>query len=491
MSAEVFSETVSRPTDDEIEGYKKTKSTFSDYVRFEDVDSISRSESRQRFVDGIDYVPQYNYPKLRFFKDDQLTIDKKGTVQQAIMELEVARKAAEMVGDEARAAELELHASFHDVRLKKIMLVEAAQHLHDAGTSSVQEVARATFMKMNQEVYGEMHADWYLSMIGQEQAKLDEFVPRDENAAHISEQLKITYEKMGSFETTSEQLLTAEELEHLQRVVLERYGAILSAIPDTEDDIYYDAQECAQIINDTLLVGGLADKGWKCQVDSAKSNPATNGAKKLISLPTSTRRNASELRRLVVHEQEVHARRAQNGKDADSSLLASGTADYADVEEGLGVMLECAVEGNLSNPSFKRARERYITAGLALGIDGGEPRDARGVYEVLWRMIAVESSTDGTIPEDLVQEAQSRAFAHVENAFRGTGFWMRGAIYTKLKVYYEGLVANASYIRENIGDLNAALDVAMVGKINHTDAREVELTKQLIKPSVNNETSTI
>jgi hypothetical protein len=263
-----------------------------------------------------------------------------------------------------------------------------------------------------------------------------------------------------------------ETLLKLHEVVIKKYENILAVIPDTEDDVFYDAEQCAAIMNDTLNVSGLAEKGWEAVVDADKSNPATNSVKKRIFLPSSTRRNAKQLRRLTVHEQEDHARRGQNGTDVDFEPLKKGTADYADVEEGLGVLLECAIDGTLDNPAFDRARDRYITAGLALGADG-KPRDARQVYEILWRTLAVRNAEEGRISESVITDARSMAYGHVENAFRGTGFWMQGVVYSKLKVYYEGLKKNADYITENADNIEQAIDNAMIGKYNHTDPAEL------------------
>lgn len=466
--------------DDEIEQHKNVNSAFTDFTRFEDPEEIRRQTSKSRFIDGSDYVPLYQYPKLRFFKDEASTVSKKTDVYNAVLEIEYARKSAELIGDEKKAAELMLYRGFHDLRLKKIMLVEAAQHLHDAGSSSAQEIARETFMQMNEEVYGEIDAELFRSILSGERAKVDGFIPTNDLADVISGELRAVLEKIGEPGANEPELLTTEELQVLQKVVLERYQPILSVIPDSDDSIYYDAQQCAEIINDTLMAGGLANDGWECVVNPLKSNPTTNGTSKKIFLPSSTRRNASELRRLVVHEQEVHARRSQNGDNSGSKVISGGSADYAAAEEGLGVMLECAVEGNLSNPSFKRARERYLTAGLALGLDGGGARDAREVYEIVWRMVAIDGAKDGAISEDQVDKAKDKAYSYIENAYRGTGFWMKGIIYTKLKVYYEGFVQNARYVRENIGDLNKALDTATVGKINHVNINEAHLVNKII-----------
>ncbi len=471
--------------EDTVSAHKQLRGDFTDYPRFEDSNVENRLEARKKFLDNDGYVPKYVYPKLRLFKDDAEVVTKKTDIYQAVLDLEQARRAALIVQDEARAAELSLYRDFHDYRLKKVFLVEAAQHLHAATSSSALETAREGFLQLNEEVYGEVDAKLYQSMLQGEKTKLDHFQPRNPLAERVYTELGIFFDKLAVGPEEQKPLLEKEEIQAVQELIATRYADVIGAVPETDDTVYYDAEESAAIINLALEAGGLAEHGWICVVDKAKSNPTTNGQAKKISLPSTTRRNARELTRLILHEQEVHARRSQNGKETGISLLGSGTANYADVEEGLGVLLECAYEGNFSNPSFNRAKERYLTAGLAQGLDAGGPRDAREVYEVLWRMIAVGGSSSGELSDAAIDAAKNKAYAHIENAFRGTGFWMKGVIYTKLKVYYEGLSKNADFVRANIDRLDEAFDLAMIGKFNHTDPSEVGLIKTLATPEKN------
>lgn len=468
-----------------LDDYIGVNSTFTDYTRFDDISVDARNREKRAFMDNVEYVPHYSYPKLRFLTDESSITTKKTETYNAVLELEVARNAAQLVGDDTRAAELMLYRSFHDIRLKKVMLVEAAHRLHYSGDSQNQEVARSDFMRMNEEVYGEMDQDLFDSALGDMRKKFDAFVPKGKVAEDVRSSLFALFAESGEFAEHSSEVLSSPEMQTLHSIVLDRYSTILSVVPDTDKSVTYDAEQCAAIMNSALLAGGLADKGWRCEVNPERTNPSTNGAKKIIYLPSNTRRTADELRRLIVHEQEVHARRAYNGAETGEKLVEKGTAEYTDVEEGLGVLLECAVAGSLDNPSFKRARDRYIVAGLALGMDNTHPRDAREVYEIVWRMMAIEASTDGQISDELISQAKDATYKHVENAYRGTGFWMKGVIYTKLKVYYEGLMKNIRYVKDNMSQLSVAIDAAMVGKIDHTNVEEVQLVHAILEKRAN------
>jgi len=460
-----------------IQNYKNTQSDFVDYVRFEG-DASFRKAQKAAFIADEQYTPDYDYKKLNFLADDDVLTAKKTAIYEAVLELDAAKEAPG-----ADVAELELYRQFHELRLKRIMLVEAARNLHSTGTSSEMEIAREAFMQMNEETYGEIDTPVFKGMLSTEIDRLDSFAPTNDLAKNIKSELAGLLSHSETDGEVEKDLLSPEELEKIREVIFERYSDILAAIPETDDSVYYDVTECVDIMNHALEVAGLASEGWLVMENPAKSNPSTLTEEKKINLPSNTRRNASELRRLTLHEVEVHARRGQNGVDSGRNILTFGTADYADVEEGLGVMLECAIEGSFDSTPFHRARDRYLTAGLALGVDSGRPRDAHQTFNVLWRTMAVRNAKDGEITEEAITKAKNQAYVHVENAFRGTPFWRQGVIYTKLKVYYEGLQKNAEFFRDNIDNLDGALDKASIGKYNHTDPEEYDLIVSSVNAS--------
>lgn len=458
-------------TDQELLAYKNTKSEFVDYTHFES-DAALRSTERDAFINNLEYTPNYDYPKLDFLIDKGSLSEKKKAIYEAVMELEAAKNYPD-----ANTAELELFASFHETRLKKIMLVESARNLRNPISMSTQEVNRQSFAELNEALFGEFNDSFYMGMIVTEKKRLAAFMPKSEAAIDIKSKLESSFEKMNIGEEQEKVLLDEVAMQKLHNFVIERYADVLSVVPNTSDDVYYDVTQCVEIMNKALEVGGLTQNGWTVVENPAKSNPSTG--KSTINLPSNTRRTASELRQLIVHEQEVHARRAQNGQDSGLKLIKKGTANNADIEEGLATLLSCAVAGSFDSLPFDRARNRYITAGLALGADG-RPRDAREVYETLWRIIAIQEANDGDISADAIKKAKDKAYTHIENAYRGTQFWMKGVIYTKLKVYYEGLVKNAEYFKSNIDTLDTTFDDIFIGKYNHTDPREKDLVLSAI-----------
>lgn len=457
----------------EISEYMSTKSCFVDYTNFE-IDPIERAVERDAFINNREYTPNYDYPKLDFLIDNGDVTEKKRDVLEAVLELESAKS-----NPDANSAELELYAGFHESKLKKILLVEAARNLKNPISMSDPEVNRRSFAELNESLYGKFDSNLYLEMINTEIDKVRNFTPKTELALDIKTKLGLMLDSFDGATEKERPLISSETMQKMHEFVMQKYADVLSVVPDTDGSIKYDANQCASVLNDALTVCGLADKGWSAAIDAKKTNPSTNSTKKLVSLPTNTIRTAAELRRLIVHEIEVHARRAQNGAEVELKPIQSGTANYLEAEEGLGVILECAVDGNLNNPSFDRARNRYIVAGLAIGADG-KPRDAREVYEFAWRMISIQNSDDGEISDDDIKSAKDKAYTHVENAYRGTQFWMKGVIYTKLKVYYEGLVKNARYFEENIDNIDKDFDSLFIGKYDHTNKIEKDLIVKAI-----------
>jgi hypothetical protein len=459
----------------EFEGYKTVDSNFADFVYFE-ADNKERIVQKKAFLDDAIFVPNYSYPKLADLRFNEELKEKKRTVYQAVLKLEAVKSE-----DDTDKLELEIYADYLDLRLKRIMLVESARDLSQVHTSGEWEVAKNSFIELNNMVYGEFDVPTYQSMIAGEYDMVNAFLPTSDLGVKTKNELVGFLKKISPESKPEQPLLSDIEIDKIRSVIIDRYKDILDVIPKTDETIYYNAEECAAIINDTLTAGGLNELGWISEANPQKVAPVTSLVKRRIFLPSDTRRNADELRRLVIHEQEVHARRGENGRQSGFKPLLMGTANFLDVEEGLGVLLECVVAESWDNASFRRARDRYIAVGLALS--AGEDNTARNachVHDVLWRMFAVRNSQNGNMSDEIIDRSKKDAYTYVENIFRGTEFWMGGVIYTKAKVYYEGLEKNARFFHDNINNIDSALDTALIGKYNHTDSTEREIINEIL-----------
>lgn len=444
------------------------QSSFVDYTHFEL--SAEQMRSSADFMAGGIEVPQYEYRHLRMLYQGQTLDEKKLYLRRAIAALRDATAAGGVA---------DMYLKSYQAQLNRILMVEAAHAVLYAADDHIRHKATQRFWRLNRRIYGAYDDRIFAGMMRTESDRLAAFQPESHAAKAVARYLRNFFAAQDLGHAVEPVVFPEKLLGRLQEYVLTTYEDVLDTIPITADDVYYDAEACRKVMQRSLEAAELADLGWRCEILPGKACPSTDSCARRIYLPPETYRNARELCRLMLHEQEVHARRAENGRATQVAVLRTGTATTADAEEGLGVLLECAVMGNANNASFHRARDRYITAGLALGADG-HPRNARQTFDILWRLIAVRESERGAVTPAEVDVAKRIAYTHVHNAFRGTNFATAGVIYAKLKIYYEGIRKNAQYFASRSDDLESAFEEVMLGKYNHTNVRERAAVKRLL-----------
>ena len=451
---------------------------FTDYTKFQSRSPIRNAEKANFFANQIT-IENPDYPELdRLYdeKDDRTLTNVKHSAQKEIAKLQQESQKpglnSEIYG---------LYADRIEGSLTKIYLVEAAEYLRKDNNEST----RRAFTVLNERLHGPMDPECFYGLVHEFSSTLDDFVPKNETAKQFKSDLQ-SLDFFKKEQPKGETFKDSEIISKLGEVARQRFGPMLDVVPDTDDSVRYDAAQSQAILQDALIAGGYPN--WQMEINEKFIVPDISSIEsRTFRIPPSLNRTAAELRRLIVHEVGTHIARAENGNKIEY-LYARGTADYLPCEEGLGVILECAIEGNFDNPSYRRATDRYLTAGLALGTDGEGPRDAHETFEILRRMLAIREAENGEITPEILSKTRDQAYGHIENAFRGTNFYMKGIIYSKLKVYYDGLVDNIKYFKYNVDNLEEALDMAMLGKYNHTNIDNVK-TISLIAERKLNETS--
>ena len=442
------------------ERFLQLRSDFTDFEHFQG-DPTQRAEEKERFLNNETYVPEYAYPRLANFRFDSDIAQLKSDLLEASFGLK----------DTIRSSEVSLQIGYIHSELARIALTEAAHYMQTGDYETTSDA----FNRRNVEAYGEFDTDLSLSMIHTEYIRTFDLIPASEYEDKIRNELLGLIDITEPGGITEPEILSESEIKALQRFVLEKYKNSFGIVPDTDNSVTYNAGQCRDILEKVLAEDGLAAKGWTIVINEASIIAATYPKQKIIYIPATIAYTADEIRRILIgHEIKAHAWRYENALLTGNQILEEGTSTSADIEEGLGILIECAIAGSLDNPSLDRARDRYITAGLALGVDGVK-RDAREVYEVLWRMFVIREALKN--PTTTIDEfaAKQVAYTHIENAFRGTSFARKGVIYTKLKIYYEGLVKNADFFREYGDDIQEAFDIAFLGRYDHTDPIEREL----------------
>ncbi len=455
----------------------------NDYAWLEG-DVAYRKEQKQAFVGEELYAPLFDYRKMldRTVGDTvaQDPLENDGLIgssnsdvaylQRCITQIELHR--AEL-GDTA-----EMYIEKHNRSILQEYLIQAAAMFHTCGNAEAKSVWKNAFMQLGVELYGEYDAATLQAMLQHIHIKSKTSDVPDDVLGTVLPLLNANTET----DPSAINIIDEQLLQVYLPIIEAEYAHIFAAVPDTDNHIYYNASQTAELINNTLKAGGLYEAGWRAEVHPSRSGVATNSSTKRIYIPNDLSRNAHEIKKLVLHEQEVHARRAFNGAKAGYSFLEYGTANYADAEEGLGIILECIFDGTTDgNVAVQRAFDRYLHVGLALGADtGGKPRDARQTYEAAWRLMAI-SNSNSAVTDATIQDAKKGiwgSIVHIENIYRGTDFATPGMIYPKAKIYWEGLAKTAAILKEINGDIHR-FRALFLGKYDHTSPKEADLVLSL------------
>jgi hypothetical protein len=131
--------------------------------------------------------------------------------------------------------------------------------------------------------------------------------------------------------------------------------------------IQHSAQEMIDTLRSALIKRGLED--WKIEKDSVMSaRVLVDGAKKILRVHPHVRFRKNDLRRLVIHEIDVHVMRSHNGEQQQLTCFATSLPQSLLTEEGLAMIAEEKM-GVLSYNSLKRQQDvvRAIYWGKELG----------------------------------------------------------------------------------------------------------------------------
>lgn len=153
----------------------------------------------------------------------------------------------------------------------------------------------------------------------------------------------------------------------------------------------------------------------------------------------------------------MHVLRAVTGEQADLGPLRTGLDEYYDSEEGLGKVMEQALDKKFVEAGV----EPYITAGAAYY---GQ-KDFREVFEMKWRLGLLAKIESGQeVTEKMIHDAKETAYGSVMRSFRGTDAlpWFKDL------TYYNGTAEIWKFIEENRGD-DFRLTLLLMGKINTSD----------------------
>jgi uncharacterized protein DUF1704 len=161
---------------------------------------------------------------------------------------------------------------------------------------------------------------------------------------------------------------------------------------------------------------------------------------------------------LIAHELLVHALRGKNGYKKGDKKLATGLPGYLDAEEGLGILSEEAVNGELPDKVY----DRYLDIALALGTIDGVQRTRKELFQISFARQLVQEQLNGTFNKDYYSTLQRKVWRHIDRIYRGgpgDDLGSKQAIFTKDIAYYVGYKQMAEYIKRQLNSGKTAAEV--------------------------------
>lgn len=331
------------------------------------------------------------------------------------------------------------YEQYADRNLKIIELLRSADAYNNADTPEARNKAKDEYMMLNRELYGVPDEITYRSLLGE---KIDDISSKSltPEADLIRTELFGMVESDRSTHTPERFRPSAATVEWMQEVAYSLYGDMLSHVPEGQDT--FSPTEVQAIFEEIIKdeFGESAD-GWQVVREESGSINVRTSEQRVIIPSKETMRSREGVRKLIVHELGVHLLRAVMGGEMDVRPLRTGLGGYYDFEEGLGVVMEQAIEGRAKS----RGVDHYITAGLAYYDD----EDFRGAFEVKWRLSLLDKLNENEpVTPEHIESAKNSAYSQTMRCFRGTDSL---PLFKDLS-YYNGSNDVWRYLEHNIRD---------------------------------------
>ena len=281
-----------------------------------------------------------------------------------------------------------------------------------------------------------------------------------------------------------EQLEDGVEVESPFRSVAEKVGEFLNG----EYETVFNVLDADSSSVETITPSGVADKfesalavlareydpawsDWTVERNNEKDSlSVVAGSKKILVGMHRANIQPQQLKALFAHEVLVHGLRGVNGQKI-SKEFGTGLPGYLDAEEGLGVFVEYAISGKISDKNI----DRYVDVAYALGqIDGKEHTRRELLEHAMNRAIMRnEKSEQKKTESDLVKEV----YAHVNRIYRGSLGNEHVGVFTKDISYHKGFIEMARYIQAQVEDGKSVSDIMtflLSGKFDPTNSKHIE-----------------
>lgn len=350
-------------------------------------------------------------------------------------------------------------------------LLMIAQKLQEAGSDEEKYLWSQRYTEASVSIYGRPEYNVVTDMARQEIEFFEHIVEERGACFSLLEPVFSVYPSLASDATVDTggdlEKRYAPLLERLRSYIFHEYDAVLACFDEWSARMM-PISEVKTRFTEALQILAERDAAWEDWTVTwiTGSTLMVNPSKRevqigryLTELPT------KRVKGLFAHEVLVHAQRSVNGHRL-SRPLALGLDNQICAEEGLGVVIEAAVNGQIPY----RIKDRYIDIALALGMHGEQPMTRNELFELAYsRTLARRVSEGGTPNRELLKRIM---WTHVNRIYKGSLGNDFVGVFTRDLSYYEGFRRMANYILHRTdwgGEVADVMDYLLCGKFDPTN----------------------
>lgn len=353
------------------------------------------------------------------------------------------------------------HEEALDLRLSHEYLLISALKLQEAATDEERQLWSERYTAASVANYGQPDVNEAAVIAAQELPLFIDAARRSNLPADALELLIDSYTSLARmYDSESSRFDYDDVLGRVNDYLIANYPAVRKALSGNDDQVL------GFIEINRRFDKGLRQLGWQgwslsnnqtAQMSVSPQKKTINIGKHIPDL------SLKRVRALFAHEVLTHAQRAENGAKIDINLRY-GLPGYVTSEEGLGMVLESAVEGVLPH----RVGDRYVDITLALGLS---QQPALSRFELFRLTMARMLLRLGSAAEAAERTVMRRiAWQHVNRIYRGSLGNEFVGVFTKDIAYYEGFKRMIAYLARYEGsDFDTALEFALSGKFDPTN----------------------
>lgn len=350
-------------------------------------------------------------------------------------------------------------------------LLLIAQRLQDVDNAADKQLWSQRYTEASIGVYGEPDMKEVASIARMELAYFEEIENTIGDHKHLIKPLLEEYQSLADSAPGADKPQPLEErygkvLQYVRQYFLKKYVHVFSVFDNYDDDDLLDPSQIKLLFTRALDILERDDPAWE-QWTVAWYESAALSVDVIDKRINIGRYRAPIICRdakgLFAHEVLVHAHRAVNGGKLDRNL-AIGLPGYLDAEEGLGVLVESAINGRVAD----KVKDRYIDIAFALGNYRKNPMNRRELFAIAYARAVIREVARGNDNIDY-QCLQSVVWEHVNRIYRGTLGNKYVGVFTKDIAYYKGFCQIATYMQKQISrgiTFEKVLNYVLRGKFN-------------------------